>query len=63
MFRKLIDKITDYIIEKRVLRDLREQKEEYAREIMEEYLEENKNCIGVYDKKGHLKEIRRFKVI
>ncbi len=52
--------ITTPFLKKRILKKYREEK---AQEIMEEYLKEDKTCIGIYDKKGHLKEIRRFKVI
>lgn len=55
MFRKIIDKLSDYIVEKKVLRDLKEQREEYAQEIMQEFSEENKGYIAIRDKKRKYK--------
>lgn len=34
-----------------------------AEMIMEEYLKEDKTCIGIYDKKGKIKYIKRLEVI
>lgn len=51
MFRKIIDKLSDYIVREKVLRDLKEQREEYAQEIMQEFLEENRDYIAIHDKK------------
>lgn len=51
--------ITTPFLKKKILRKYRE---EQAQEIMEKYLKEDKTCIGVYDKKGHIKEIRKLEV-
>ncbi len=38
----------------------RERKEK-AEQLMEEYLKENKNCLGLYDKEGHIKCIKKIR--
>lgn len=60
MFRKIIDRLSDYIVEKKVLRDLKEQREEYAQEIMQEFLEENKGYIAIRDKKRKYKIYKKI---
>lgn len=62
MFRKIMDRLSDYIVKKKVLRDLKEQREEYAQEVMQEYLEENRDCIAIHDKKGIIKAIKKLEV-
>lgn len=56
MFKKI-----HYFFLKRKL--LKQYYYEQAERIMKEYLKENKNCIGIYDKKGKIKEIRKLEVI
>lgn len=55
MFRKIIDNLSDYIVTKKVLRDLKEQREEYAQEIMQEFLEKNEGYIAIRDKRRKYK--------
>ena len=36
---------------------------EQAEKMMEEYLKEDKRCVGIYDKKGNIKRIKKLDVI
>lgn len=42
---------------------LRQYYDKQAEMIMEQYLKEDKTCIGIYDKKGKIKSIKRLEVI
>lgn len=53
----MLEKIRKYLLKKKILKQYYEDK---AQEIMEEYLEEDKNCFAIRDKQGKIQEIRSF---
>lgn len=56
----MLKKIIDYFFKKKLLK---EYYQERAQEIIKEYLKEDKTCIGIYDKDGEIKAIKKLNVI
>lgn len=56
----MLRKIKSYLLERKLLKQYYEEK---AQEVMKEYLQKDKSCIGIHDKEGKIKEIRKLKVI
>lgn len=56
----MLKKIYNYFLGKKLLKEYYNQR---AEEVMKEYLQEDKHCVGVYDKKGNIKKIQKLEVI
>lgn len=56
----MLNKIIGFFLKKKILKEYYEQK---AQEIMKEYLQQDKTCIGIHDRKGRIKKIKKLKVI
>lgn len=54
----MLRKIFNFFLKRSLLKKYYEEK---AEKIMKEYLKEDKTCIGIYDKKGKLKTIKKAK--
>ncbi len=56
----MFKKIYSYILKRRLLKQYYDEKAEM---VMKEYLKEDNSCIGIYDKNGKIKEIKKLEVI
>lgn len=52
--------IYKFFLKRKLLKQYYENK---AEEVMHEYLKEDRTCIGIYDNKGKLKEIKKLEII
>lgn len=56
----MLRKIRRYLLKRKLLKEYYEEK---AQEVMKEYLRKDRTCIGIHDKKGKIKTIKKLKVI
>jgi len=56
----MLRRIRMYLLKQKLLKEYYEEK---AQEVMKEYLRKDKTCIGIHDKKGKIKTIKKLKVI
>ena len=56
----MIKKIHTFFIKRKLLK---QYYKEQAEKMMKEYLLEDETCIGIYDKKGKLKSIKKLELL